>query len=98
MLRVDADSGEREHESTRRELGAVRENLQDARGEVEHLRALSTSQSASINALTNEVQGLTAMVHTRRMLDVPPVEEPKPSALKRWFGRGRKRQVRIGHA
>jgi hypothetical protein len=96
-LRRDAEFGERE-------LEAMRENLQDARGEVGHLRSLSMSQAVSINALTAEVQGLTAMVHTRQMLDVPPDEESvgaeKPSRWSRWFSSGRRKrqQVRIGHA
>lgn len=52
--------------------------------------------------LTTELQGLTAIVHIRRMLDVPlaeDVEEPeKPGMLARWLGGRRKRHVRIGHA
>ena len=94
-LRNDVESQGRGHEATRCELDAVQVNLQDARGEVEHLRALSTSQSESIGTLSTELQGLTAIIHQRRMLDVEPVEDAKPSRLRRWFG-GRKRHVRIG--
>lgn len=98
ILRGKLESSEVGHDATRRELDTVREALQDARGDIAHLQSLSTSQSESISALTTELQGLTAIVHTRRMLDVPLVEDTEPGVLRRWFGGRRKRQVRIGHA
>ena len=98
-LQRKLESSEVGHEATRRELDTVREALHDARGDIAHLQSLSTSQSESIGALTTELQGLTAIVHTRRILDIPPAEEPaKPGVLARWFGGRRKRHVRIGHA
>jgi excisionase family DNA binding protein len=101
-LQRKLESSEVGHDATRRELDTVREALQDARGDIAHLQSLSTSQSESIGALTTELQGLTAIVHHRRMLDMPPAEDPeepaKPGVLARWFGGRRRRHVRIGHA
>jgi hypothetical protein len=56
----------------------------------------------SVHLLSGEIQGLTAVLHReqdRRALEVPPPEASvKSSVLKRWFTRGRRRPVRIGHA
>jgi excisionase family DNA binding protein len=91
-------ASEQQAEHLRQQLDTTQQTLQEARGDIAHLQSLSTSQSEAINALTTELQGLTAIVHTHRMLDVPPVEEPKPGVLGRLFRRGRRRQVRVGHA
>lgn len=98
VLRTKLMASEQQSKHLRRELDTVQESRQEGRDDLAHLQSLSISQSEAINALTTELQGLTAIVHTRRMLDMPPVEEAKPGILGRLFGRGRKRHVRIGHA
>lgn len=77
VLRGKLDASELAHDATRRELDAVRDASRREAQEVDHLRALSTDQSESIRSLTEEVKGLTAMLHTRPAL-------PRPVG---WFAR-----------
>ena len=83
-------------------LGASEQRAEDFRSCLDRTQAQLDKALSSIESLTDEVKGLTAIVHTRHMLDVPPDEESRPSMWRRWFGRkkqlARRRQVRIGHA
>jgi chromosome segregation ATPase len=82
VLRTKLIASEQQADHLRQQLDTVRDALQESRGEVEHLRALSTTQAENTGALTTEIQGLTAMLHTRRAL-------PRPVGfLGRLFGRG----------
>jgi excisionase family DNA binding protein len=83
-------------------LGAAEQRAEDFRSCLDRTQAQLDKALTSIESLTDEVKGLTAIVHTRHMLDVSSDEEPRPSVWRRWLGRkkrpARRRQVRIGHA
>jgi hypothetical protein len=68
ILRAKLMASEQQAEHLRQQLDTIREALQESRGEVEHLRALSTNQSVSIGSLTDEIKGLTALIHARKAL------------------------------
>mgnify|MGYP002725665426 CR=1 FL=1 len=71
VLRGKLEASEFAHDATRRELEAMREASRREAQEVDHLRALSTGQCESIRSLTEEVKGLTAILHTRPALPRP---------------------------
>jgi len=105
---TEADAGGRD--LLRSENAQLRQTLERADGEIDHLRQMNIQQGNSIQDLAQEIKGLTVALHreqerhalpTAPMDDLieQPVKPPKPGLFTRLFARNKRpRHVRIGHA
>jgi len=71
VLRVKLEASERAHEATRRELDVQETNFQHSQQQLERTQGQLDESLASVRALTDEIKGLTAMIHAHRALPSP---------------------------
>jgi excisionase family DNA binding protein len=99
VLRTKLSAAEQHHEAAHQELQTANDQL---RQDHDRTQRLLENALDSIGSLTEQMKAQSILQHQlqqHRALEAPSVEEPaKPGMLKRWFGRGRRRPVRIGHA
>ena len=107
VLRVKLEASEERNEATRREQETLREMLERADGDINHLRGLTTQQAGTMQNLTEEIKGLTIALHHEQgqrlqleshVKDEEEDQKPKRAGLFRGvFSRKRKKKfARVG--
>jgi hypothetical protein len=110
VLGVPTEADAHERDLLRAENAQLRQTLERADGEIDHLRLMNIQQGSAIQDLAQEIKGLTVALHReqeRHALPTSSMDDPievrsepsKPGLFTRLFARNKRpRHVRIGHA